>query len=187
VASGDRAPLASTTQPFGRQGCSLSSLGVCWQNFVNAFTQSPDPYTYEECAADGPCQDLRYGLASSGGPYSLERCKDNGLCTVIGVAYGGVGGIQGNSYDSPETSYLYMLEDKQTGRFLKWGITDDPAGRYSGTLRQTTTMTVVASGRREDMAAVERVLVQTDAGPMNRVRWRSPMRVPAVEDDLSLL
>ncbi len=44
-----------------------------------------------------------------------------------------------------------------------------------------------SAGRREDMAAVERVLVQTDAGPMNRERWRSPMRVPAVEDDLSLL
>jgi hypothetical protein len=77
-----------------------------------------------------------------------------------------------------------MLPDKDTGQFMKWGITNDPRGRYSGEDRANTEMTVVAQGSREDMAAVERYLILTDPGPSNKEPFRGRDIPEAVDDPL---
>jgi hypothetical protein len=79
-----------------------------------------------------------------------------------------VGNVNGNSYDSPETTYLYELRDAKTGEFLKWGITQDTNARYSGSVRAQVRMRVIAWGNRVDMAAVEQILVRTMPGPWNK-------------------
>jgi hypothetical protein len=166
-------------------GYSWSNVLACVQNFFTELTRPPDPYIYLACLADRPCQNIQSGLGTSNEPREILRCKRDNTseCTTIGLIFarGGVD-IHGNSYDSPETTYLYMLEDKKTGKFLKWGITKDPNARYSGEVKQQTVMRIVAEGDRADMAAVERVLILSDAGPWNREPFARTAMPPGVEE-----
>jgi hypothetical protein len=77
----------------------------------------------------------------------------------------------GNSALSPRTAYLYRLEDAVTGERLKYGITDDPLGRYPASFMRDKRMVVVGQGRRGRMLPTERGMVEIDPGPLNRERW----------------
>lgn len=80
--------------------------------------------------------------------------------------------IHGNSLDSPKTTTLYRLETKQ-GDFLKWGMTSENpiTKRYTQQYLKKRRMIGVKAGTRRDIAATERQLIETDAGPLNREPW----------------
>ncbi|MFG2720805.1 RHS repeat-associated core domain-containing protein [Streptomyces sp. NPDC048416] len=76
----------------------------------------------------------------------------------------------GNSRNSTATNYLYVLEDA-SGGYLKTGITQDPAGRYSArdmAAMGADRMRVLTSGSRSDMLDLEKWIVQRWAGPFNK-------------------
>ncbi|MEU7012615.1 RHS repeat-associated core domain-containing protein [Streptomyces sp. NPDC046385] len=76
----------------------------------------------------------------------------------------------GNSRNSTATNYLYVLEDA-SGGYLKTGITQDPAGRYSArdmAAMGADRMRVLTSGSRSDMLDLEKWIVQRWPGPFNK-------------------
>lgn len=76
----------------------------------------------------------------------------------------------GNSRNSSATNYLYVLEDANGG-YLKTGITQDPAGRYSArdmAAMGADRMRVLTSGSRSDMLDLEKWIVQRWPGPFNK-------------------
>ena len=79
--------------------------------------------------------------------------------------------IHGNSALSPRTAYLYKLLDK-SGKFLKWGVTQNMARRYAKAIRESTHMIPVTQGSRSLMLLAERWLIQTQRGPLNLERIR---------------
>jgi hypothetical protein len=79
--------------------------------------------------------------------------------------------IHGNSASSPRTAYLYGLYDKASNQLLKWGITQNPATRYSRAFMQNNYLDVINSGSRSDMLQLERNLVETNPGPLNFEPW----------------
>ncbi len=78
--------------------------------------------------------------------------------------------FHGNSINSPRTAYLYRLETKG-GQFLKWGITQNPATRYSKAFMADKNMIPWASGPRSNMLLMERGFVETQPGPLNFEPW----------------
>ena len=78
--------------------------------------------------------------------------------------------IHGNSANSPRAAYLYRLEGNN-GQFLKWGITQNIASRYSKAFMADKVMIPWASGARSDMLPMERRLVETQPGPLNFEPW----------------
>ena len=78
--------------------------------------------------------------------------------------------IHGNSINSPRTAYLYRLETKD-GQFLKWGISQNPATRYSKIFLRNKDLEIVQSGARREILQVERNLVETQPGPLNFEPW----------------
>lgn len=79
----------------------------------------------------------------------------------------------GNSASSTRTSYLYQLQDK-LGNLLKWGISQDPARRYTRAWLDEKGAEVVrmdVSGMRRMMLDFERLLVELKPGPMNNEPW----------------
>ncbi len=78
--------------------------------------------------------------------------------------------IHGNSLLSPRTAYLYRLET-QGGEFLKWGVTQNMATRYSQSFMRGKYISEFARGTRADMILMERGLVETQPGPLNFERW----------------
>ncbi|MFE1881618.1 polymorphic toxin-type HINT domain-containing protein [Streptomyces diastatochromogenes] len=92
-------------------------------------------------------------------------------------------GTHGNSKNSKATNYLYVLEDVN-GAYLKVGITNDPAGRYSAremTAMGADRMRVLTSGSRTDMLNFERYIEERWPGPLNNVSWSGKMRLKVVE------
>ena len=81
-----------------------------------------------------------------------------------------LGRVHGNSLSSTRTAYLYRLEDAE-GNLLKWGITQDMSKRYPKSFLEDKVLRPWASGTREDMIRLERGLVETQPGPLNRERW----------------
>jgi hypothetical protein len=79
--------------------------------------------------------------------------------------------IHGNSALSPRTAYLYRLEDLD-GNLLKWGITQNLGKRYMKSFLLDKRLVNVAQGARSDMLTLERNLVETQPGPLNREPWR---------------
>ncbi|MER7912819.1 polymorphic toxin-type HINT domain-containing protein [Streptomyces sp. NPDC096068] len=76
----------------------------------------------------------------------------------------------GNSRNSSAKNYLYVLEDANGG-YLKTGITQDPAGRYSAremAAMGADRMRVLTSGSRSDMLDLEKWIVQRWPGPFNK-------------------
>jgi hypothetical protein len=67
---------------------------------------------------------------------------------------------------------LYKLVDK-SGNFLKWGITQNLAKRYTGKYLAglgAATPVPVTQGSRSLMMLAERWLIQTARGPLNNER-----------------
>ena len=79
--------------------------------------------------------------------------------------------IHGNSANSPRTAYLYGLYDKETSQLLKWGITQNPATRYTKTFMEDKIIRPMTSGPRALMLQQERNLVETQPGPLNFEPW----------------
>jgi RHS repeat-associated protein len=82
-----------------------------------------------------------------------------------------VDSMHGNAALSPRTAYLYRLEQLATGQRLKYGITDDPFGRYPVGFMRDKRMVIVDQGRRSQMLPAERGMVEVDPGPLNREPW----------------
>lgn len=71
---------------------------------------------------------------------------------------------------SPRTAYLPCLS-KKDGTFLKNGITQDTAKRYSKSFMADKLMDIIASGKRVDMLALEQQMVTKNHGPLNFEPW----------------
>jgi len=78
--------------------------------------------------------------------------------------------IHGNSMQSSKLTYLYRLETR-AGEFLKWGISSNPAGRYSSSYMLNKYLKPIAHGPRRDMLKLERMHVETNPGPLNFEPW----------------
>ncbi|WP_194923583.1 Hint domain-containing protein [Catenulispora pinisilvae] len=89
--------------------------------------------------------------------------------------------IYGQYPDIGQTS-LYEINDPVTGKILKWGITNNPAGRYTyadytdwarqygGAYR----MNILRNfDTQSDAAAVERYMTQRIGGPENYEKWKN--------------
>ena len=72
--------------------------------------------------------------------------------------------------NSTKTAYLYRLTT-DSGEFLKWGVTQDMAKRYSLKYMADKKMFEYASGTRANMIRMERGLVETQPGRLNLERW----------------
>ena len=81
----------------------------------------------------------------------------------------------GNSSLSQVPAYLYRLWQRlpsgETGEFLKWGVTDDPSGRYPGAFMRDKVMTLEGVGARRGILRTERGMTEIDPGPLNREPW----------------
>lgn len=77
----------------------------------------------------------------------------------------------GNSALSSKLTFLYRLEVSATGQHLKWGITDDPFGRYPANFLRDKRMILENQGRRIEMLRIERRLIEISPGPLNREPW----------------
>jgi hypothetical protein len=87
------------------------------------------------------------------------------------------GSVHGNSALSPKTTYLYKLVDKASGRFLKWGITQNMARRYSNAFMADKKIIEVTRGARSLMMTAERWLIQSARGELNHERIRAVVHV----------
>ena len=125
-------------------------------------------------------QDLVYGLGSaadgfllSGGAMAGARVP--GISNQTELRLPQNVGINGNSKLSPRTAYLYELSTAGTadtaGLFLKYGISQNPATRYSTSFMADKRIFPVASGTRTDMLSLERQMATANPGPMNNEPW----------------
>lgn len=80
--------------------------------------------------------------------------------------------VHGNSKDSDRLTRLYKLVDKD-GNLLKWGITslEKIESRYRKSFLANKYIERVFVGTREAMMQLERRLVESNPGPLNRERW----------------
>ncbi len=78
--------------------------------------------------------------------------------------------VHGNSYASAAETTLYQLNDAN-GNLLKFGISNNPAARYTQTFMRDKVMDVLATGSRADMATLERALTERIGGPHNLEPW----------------
>jgi hypothetical protein len=62
------------------------------------------------------------------------------------------------------TATLYKLFDS-AGNFLKWGISQNPATRYTKAFMQDKYMILIQSRPRHAMLNLERVMAETKPGP----------------------
>jgi len=85
-------------------------------------------------------------------------------------AYSPFLGIHGNSHSSTRPATLYKLKDPD-GALLKWGISQDPSKRYRKGFMEDKSMEIISSGSRAEMVTIERRLVETDPGKLNREPW----------------
>jgi hypothetical protein len=121
---------------------------------------SPLPSVAEEGGAVGALEDWESG------PSAEDRLAARDAAWETDNA----SNIHGNSALSARTTYLYRLQDLN-GNLLKWGITQNMAKRYSQSFMTGKLMTEVAHGSRADMLEMERGLVETQPGPLNREPW----------------
>ncbi len=78
--------------------------------------------------------------------------------------------VHGNSYKSPRPATLYERFDAE-GNFLKHGVSQDPATRYSAKELDGGFLVRKLTGPRRDIIAIERDLVERMPGPLNREPW----------------
>jgi hypothetical protein len=83
--------------------------------------------------------------------------------------------VNGNSRLSPREATVYARYDSD-GKFLKFGVTQDTAKRYSKPKLAGGRLRDVAKGSRSDMLDLERKLVEQSGGPLNREPWSASRR-----------
>lgn len=76
----------------------------------------------------------------------------------------------GNSKKSTKPAYLHRLED-QNGNLLKWGVTQNPATRYTKGYMRGKVLDPVNIGPRDEILRLERGLVESQPGPLNCEPW----------------
>jgi hypothetical protein len=118
------------------------------------------------------------GLANRDGThrvYNMAVEADHVYYTgeLLALAHNSCGDdVNGNSFKSSRTTYLYALFDKVEG-FLKWGISLDPESRYTKSFMNGKTMEILESGSREEMYNLEKILASAFGGPLNKEPWSS--------------
>jgi hypothetical protein len=65
---------------------------------------------------------------------------------------------------------LYARYDKE-GKFLKWGVSQNAAKRYSQKELAGGRIDVLETGTRKNMLGLERMLVTDVPGPLNKEPW----------------
>lgn len=85
------------------------------------------------------------------------------------------GAPHGNSLSHPGPTDVYGLYDVD-GNLLKWGISNDVAARYPSSYMRNKYYEIVHTGTRAEAAAFERVLVQSNPGPLNFEPWAGVTR-----------
>ena len=77
--------------------------------------------------------------------------------------------VHGNSLLSPKPTTLYSLYDRETGEFLKYGITSEPniEDRYPSSFLEGKFMLEEMTGSRYEMRQFEMQLYDINPGPMN--------------------
>jgi hypothetical protein len=83
--------------------------------------------------------------------------------------------VHGNSRLSDSPTSLYRLYDLD-GNYLKTGITNNPAGRYTQDFMSDKFMDIINVGSRSNMMDLERLIVEYDPGPLNFERWAGAAR-----------
>jgi hypothetical protein len=78
--------------------------------------------------------------------------------------------VHGNSLANTRPTTLYKLTDK-AGNFLKWGITQNPAARYSKAFMADKIMQELSVTTRSAAAAAERYLTERWPGMRNFEPW----------------
>ncbi|WP_223641673.1 RHS repeat-associated core domain-containing protein [Corallococcus sp. EGB] len=89
---------------------------------------------------------------------------DGGMCHVAIKPHG-------NSASSPRTTFLYRLADRDTGEHLKWGVSQNPEGRYPSKFMKDKFLFIEDQGPRRLMLDIERDMVELDPGPLNHEPW----------------
>jgi hypothetical protein len=69
-----------------------------------------------------------------------------------------------------KTAFLYRLFD-EAGNFMKWGISQNPAARYSKAFMDGKKIQIVGQGARKFIAGLERIMVEMGGGPDNKEPW----------------
>jgi hypothetical protein len=83
--------------------------------------------------------------------------------------------IHGNSKLSPKPATLYELYLKD-GTFQKYGISQNPATRYSNSFMADKDIFPITSGPRSEMLKLERQMVTANPGPLNLEPWAKAAR-----------
>ena len=78
--------------------------------------------------------------------------------------------VHGNSKLSSKIAYLYQLFTA-AGEFLKNGVTQNLASRYSKTFMQDKVIVRIDEGARSEMLSKERLMTITNPGPLNKEPW----------------
>jgi hypothetical protein len=78
--------------------------------------------------------------------------------------------VHGNTAGN-QSAWLYRLETS-TGEFLKWGVSQDPATRYSGSFMRGKRIIPMLEGPRWRILEIERDLVERLPGKLNKEPWR---------------
>jgi hypothetical protein len=83
----------------------------------------------------------------------------------------------GNSLSSTKLTTLYQLVDKTTGALLKWGISSNPARRYTTTFLASINAKRVdiLTGSRRQIAQIERSATSQSPGFFNFEAWAGSM------------
>ena len=119
---------------------------------------------------DGPVtrdsfENFRRGNAGRNGGGFYEARASSGFAEWsqrLSMTHGNTAGDQ--------LAFLYQRFDSQ-GNFLKWGITQDLATRYSVGTLDGGFLIQYSSGPRRQMLLLERELVETQPGPLNFEPW----------------
>jgi RHS repeat-associated protein len=81
------------------------------------------------------------------------------------------GGVHGNSLAYSGPTSVYRLYD-ESGNFLKWGISNEGVTRYTKAFLQGGRVDEVFTGlTRYEAAAIERLMIELDPGPLNAQVW----------------
>ena len=120
------------------------------QRLASAYASRAGATTYRDSALR--LRNANGTFAYDGGP----QCK-------IG------GGTHGNTAGS-QPAFLYARYDAE-GNFLKWGVTQDLASRYTRAELNGGYLTEIREGPRSTILQIEHWLVETKPGPLNHESW----------------
>lgn len=140
---------------------------------LNACSISPaTPGTHREIRSSGRQLAADSLLAAEGAPFrdSAGRLRNaDGTFAFDGGPKRVTGGTHGNTAGSQE-AVLYERYDAD-GNFLKHGISQDPAKRYTKPELNGGQLVETQRGSRSEMLKVERDLVETSPDPLNKEPW----------------